>query len=59
MTALLPSVLIEELLQCPPMGSDRLDLTWVGCGVKGAGNRVKFAQVNGQNLHAILWLWEG
>jgi hypothetical protein len=54
MTALLPSVLIQELLQYPLLGSDRLELTLIGCGVKGASHRVEFTQVNGENLHAIL-----
>jgi hypothetical protein len=48
--------LIQQLLQCPPLGGDCLELTLVGCGVKGAGNRVEFTQVNGENLHAILLL---
>jgi hypothetical protein len=58
MAALLLSVVLQQLLQCPAVGGDRLEIALVGCGVKEAGNRVEFAQVNGQNLHAILRLWE-
>jgi hypothetical protein len=58
MAASLPSVLIEQLFQYSLLGGDRLELTWIGCGVERAVNRVKFTQVNGENLHAILLLWE-
>jgi hypothetical protein len=46
MVALLPSVLIEQLLQVPLLGGDRLELTLIGCGVKGASHRVEFTQVD-------------
>jgi hypothetical protein len=54
MAALLLSALIEQLLECPLLGGDRLEPTLMGFGAKRAGNRVEFAQVNGENLHAIL-----
>lgn len=46
-------------IQCPLLDGHRLELTLMGFGVKRAGNRFEFAQVNDENLHAILLLWEG
>lgn len=42
---------------------DRLELTLISCGIEQAGNGIEFAQVDGENLHAILqkvrgfWMW--
>jgi hypothetical protein len=47
MTASLPSVLIQELLQCPSLRGDRLELALIGFGVKRASHRVEFTQVDG------------
>jgi hypothetical protein len=46
MMASLPSVLIQELLQRPLLGGDRLELTLISFGVKGASHRVEFTQVD-------------
>jgi hypothetical protein len=46
MMALLLSALIEQLLQCPLLGGDRLKLTLIRFDVKGASHRVEFTQVD-------------
>jgi hypothetical protein len=46
MAALLPSVLIQKLLQRPPLRGDRLKLTLIRLGVKRASHRVEFTQVD-------------
>ncbi len=51
--------LVEKLLKRPTLGGDRLELTLVPCSIEQTGNGIVLTQVNCQNLHAILQLWEG